>query len=455
MKKIFPIVCLFSICSASYSNAEGLLEMTFFGLKNDTTYIVDKLNADYSETQINGAWANSLPNIVLEATQTNNDNQSITPPLILESGVISDQNRTEKFTTDRVSLTLSQTIYHHGIYSYSNESEYLLKSVGEQRRIKHQEALLRIVTQYFDTAYAQETIHSTLKQKQALMSQLTLATKQFEVGFISQSQVEQIRAAYDLATVDYINATNMYKLQRDRLINITGHNFTRLKSVSSSITLQMPEPADSTFWVRRALLNNPQLLAAKHTAHSSHHAVRRSESAHIPSLSLTARLSESESTYDRYRTPFSAFSNPGGSTTNESLEIKLSVPLYNAPILAEVDLAVIQRSIAQQNERGTTLAVRLEAATAYDTVSTSISRVKALEQALNSNLISEKIVRKSFAVGSQSSTDLINALASTKQAERDLSKARYDYLLSIFGLYAIAGNLSTKIIREYDKFIQH
>ena len=449
------VLCGATLFLCSYkASANGLLEAVYLGLKNDTVYLVDNLNADFTKAQIAEGWSNSHPKIDLSARRRELSNEKTGAADIISNGQSISQDSRSRYRLIEYELRFSQIIYDQAVVSFLDESKHILEGIDYQKKIKHQEALLRISSQYFDAAHAQQVINYSLQQKQALESQLNLAEKQYEVGLVSQSLVEQIKAAFDLSEVDYINAMNLFNQQIDRLVITTGTKFAKLKSVTNSLVLQIPDPADSEYWVSTALSQNPNYLAAKSNYASAHYAVRRTEAGHLPRVTFNANIKRSDAKYDTYSGPRTSFFDPNGENDDYGFEFRLDIPLYNAPVVAAIDSAVIQRDIARENLKGTQLTIKLETKTAYNNVILSINRVKALEQALVSNKLSEKTVRNSFKVGSSSSTDLINALALTKEAEQNLSRARYDYLLSIFTLYSLAGKLSAEVISEYSKFLQ-
>ena len=82
-----------------------------------------------------------------------------------------------------------------------------------------------------------------------------------------------------------------------------------------------------------------------------------------------------------------------------------------------------------------------------------VSRVKALEQAVQS---AEQLLlssRKSYQAGSRTVSDVLNAEQQRQLTLRDLAQARYLYLISRIRLFALAGAGSREGIEETNAWL--
>ncbi len=78
---------------------------------------------------------------------------------------------------------------------------------------------------------------------------------------------------------------------------------------------------------------------------------------------------------------------------------------------------------------------------AYVAVVSGISRIKALEQALASNQRALESTVQGFETGVRTGIDVLNAQRDLYLTKRNLSQARYNYLVSRLRLKAAAGTL--------------
>ena len=68
--------------------------------------------------------------------------------------------------------------------------------------------------------------------------------------------------------------------------------------------------------------------------------------------------------------------------------------------------------------------------------------MQALEQAVRSSLTAAEAIEAGFQVGTRTSVDVLDAQRDLFRARRDLSEARYRYVLDVLRLKRAAGVLS-------------
>jgi outer membrane protein len=94
-----------------------------------------------------------------------------------------------------------------------------------------------------------------------------------------------------------------------------------------------------------------------------------------------------------------------------------------------------------------------QAREAYLAVSNGIARVKALEQAQASNQRSLDTTILGYERGARTGVDVLNTQRELFRTRRDLSQARYDYLLSRLRLKAAVGTLSEADLADINRLL--
>ena len=89
----------------------------------------------------------------------------------------------------------------------------------------------------------------------------------------------------------------------------------------------------------------------------------------------------------------------------------------------------------------------------YDGVVTGEVQVSALNQATKSANVALEAIQAGFKVGSRTSVDVLNAQRELFRAQRDLSRARFDYLLSVLRLKQAVGALSIEDLQKIDQLL--
>ena len=82
-----------------------------------------------------------------------------------------------------------------------------------------------------------------------------------------------------------------------------------------------------------------------------------------------------------------------------------------------------------------------------------ISRIQALTQAVQSAKAAKDAIEAGFEVGTRTSVDVLNADRDLFRARRDLSIARYVYILDILELKQAAGTLSEDDIAQVNGWL--
>jgi outer membrane protein len=137
---------------------------------------------------------------------------------------------------------------------------------------------------------------------------------------------------------------------------------------------------------------------------------------------------------------------------SESIGLSLNVPLYAGGAVvanqevrranyveASEDLELSYRSVVRQVRNN------------YNNVGALISSTKALEQAVVSAESALKATEAGFEVGTRTIVDVLQSTRNLFDARRNLSKARYDYILSVLALKQAAGTLTEEDLFTVNK----
>jgi outer membrane protein len=91
---------------------------------------------------------------------------------------------------------------------------------------------------------------------------------------------------------------------------------------------------------------------------------------------------------------------------------------------------------------------------AYLGVTSEISRVQALRQALESSQLALVATQAGEEVGQRTGVDVVNAQNTLRRAETTYATSRYDYLMNILRLKQAAGSLSVADLQQIDGWLE-
>ena len=361
------------------------------------------------------------------------------------SGGDSDSSEVTFFNSLTANLQLTQPLFDWGVFARLRQIDERIAQAEAELSAADQALILRTVSAYFDWLAAEDSLRFARAEKEAIQQQLKQAQSRYEVGLSAITDVQEAQARFDLADAQEISAASTLRSSREALRVITGDWPDAPALLRTPLETHPPEPANPDAWVEQALNSNLDLKAAELARGVAREQIREQRASQLPSLNLigTHRYSDEA---DRLFGSKSEFSSIG---------LQLDLPLFSGGAnLARVkeQRFLHDRAIALLDQARRE--ARQGARDAYDGVVTGAAQVRALRQAVKSSEVARDAVVAGFDVGSRTSVDVLDAQRELFRAQRDLSRARYDYLLSILRLKQSVGALSVADVDRLDGMLE-
>lgn len=112
-----------------------------------------------------------------------------------------------------------------------------------------------------------------------------------------------------------------------------------------------------------------------------------------------------------------------------------------------------QWQAARQRLERTSRQTERQARDAFLGVTSEISRVNALKQALESSRTALQATEAGYEVGTRTTVDVLEARRNLVQALTNLSRSKYDYLLNVIQLRQAAGTLDKSALGEINGWL--
>jgi outer membrane protein len=441
MKKlILALPVVFAALSPQWVHADDLQQVYALALEADPQLRAAeaaRLAALEAKPQ---ARAQLLPSIDAAASAARNrQDQDI-------SGTTTFRSGTTYYDTAGYGLNLTQPVYHRDYFVQLQQADAQIAQAEAEFRSAEQDLIVRVAERYFDVLAAEDNLRFAQAEREAFGRQLEQSKKRFEVGLVAITDVHEAQAAYDQAVAQEIDAENQVDVAREALRAITGQYHEKLAPVQDPVPLIKPEPADIDQWIKTALGENLNLLAALAAAESARQEIERRRSGHYPTLDVVARHE---------------FSDTGGGifgsreTTDSSLGLELNVPIYQGgAISSQTQEAryLFQQATenVEQQRRGTINDTRA----AYLSVLSGISRVEALKQGVVSAESALEATEAGFEVGTRTIVDVLISQRTLTQAQSNYARARYDYILTTLRLKQAAGTLAPADVEAVNQWLE-
>lgn len=424
----------------SLAYGESLLDAYQAALKHDATLASARAaNTAAQEKAIQGR-ALLLPTAGLSANGARNWTDISSQSAFIPSG-------TRNYNSRGVVLSLAQPLFRKQNWAQYGQSKLVVEQANIELGRAQQDLILRLAQAYFDILLAQDRVVFVGAQKTAISEQLAQAKRSFEVGTATITDTHESQARFDLAAADEIGAQNDVESRRKALEILTGRAPTALAPLRQSPPLKAPEPNDLAKWVRAAQEQNLLVDSRKIGAEIAALDVDRARGEHYPTVDLVGSYS------DQYAGS-STFTAGSITTRGAALGVQMNLPLYaGGAIQSRVRESASNAEKARFDLEDARRQATLQTQQSFLAVTSGLSRVKALEQAVVSAETAVRSNRIGFEVGVRTTLDLLDAQQQLYNARYSLAQARYEYLLNQLRLKAGVGTLNVDDVAALDQML--
>jgi outer membrane protein len=435
MQKPLIAVLIASAFFSMNAQAADLIQVYQQALANDATFASARASLAAGKERVPQGRANLMPTIGFDGSVVRN-NSDFTPwnegaPSSL-GGTIGSSGGTTNVTTN--TLTLVQPLFRWANWQTYQQSK-LLQAISEAQFAQAQQDLItRVAQAYFDVLAAEDALELNRAQKTATTEQLASAKRNFEVGTQTITDTHEAQAAYDLVVAQEFAAINDLENKRSALQNIIGAAPTALAPLKPGVELSAPSPALIDPWVSSAETQNYGVVSAELAYESSKRDIQKSRAGHYPTLDLIANARRSETG--------GQISGVSGTTINKAIGIQYSVPIFNGfAVTSRVRESIALEDKARNDLEATRRNAALNARQAFLGVNSGLAQVRALQAAEVSSTSALESNKLGYQVGVRINIDVLNAQRQLYQTRTNLSRARYDTIISGLRLKAAAGSL--------------
>ncbi len=295
-----------------------------------------------------------------------------------------------------------------------------------------QSTLIKVASAYFDVLVAQDNLATVRSEKKAISEQLELAKRSFEVGTSTITDQQEAQARFDLIQAREIEATNTLELRRNALALITRTPLpASLAGIRGAIKIPSPQPLDVNAWIDQARASGLGVLRSRADLETAKLETSRRSAGHLPTVQLFGSRSLNRETI-----------SPNSRTDSTTVGVEVAIG-YNLGglVSAQVREAIAGEGQADFALQGALLSAEQDTRAAFLNVVGGLAQVSALEAAERSSQLALDSNKLGYEVGVRINIDVLNSQQQLFSAQRDLSRARYETLLSSLRLKAAVGGL--------------
>ncbi|WKZ13286.1 MAG: TolC family outer membrane protein [Gammaproteobacteria bacterium] len=465
-----------ALLATSLAHADSLLEVYQLARQNDPQVReadANRLAVREARPQARGAllpqvdasagkdWVSNDGSNVFAQAIDDDGNPATPPQVVLANRQFDGRSSTEQWRVD-----LTQTLFRWDQWVRFRQADKQVLQADVDYQIADMDLYIRVSEAYFNVLAAEDTLTSNVAAREAIGRQLEQAQKRFEVGLIAITDVQEAQAGFDQAVAAEILAKRQLATNKEVLREIIGDYPGDLSKPRSEIPLVSPNPADDNQWVELALQQNLSLQSAQLGADIARDNIRIARSGHFPTVDFVASHSDVDSDA-KQKTLLNMQGQPSGSlndqvrqptdfeTSQDSFGLQFKVPLFSGGATSsETRQAVYEHRAAKERLERTARQTERQTRDAYLAVTSEISRVRALQQALKSAQTALQATEAGFEVGTRTTVDVLESRRQLFQAETNFARSRYDYIVNVLKLKQAAGTLNKDDVQEVDSWLE-
>ena len=442
MKKIYLITFLLAV--SINSTADSLLDIYNDALENDPQY----KSAEFSylsgkEIKVQGRAA-LLPSITISAQTNWNE--------YYQNGNL--QNQYNNFST---SARLTQPLLRLDTWFKYRQSKFLTDAAEADFAYSQQGLIVRTAELYFNVLRAIDNLSAARSEEKAIKKQLDQIQQRYEVGLAAVTEVQEAQLAFDLSIASRTRIEGEVYTAKESLNALVGREIISLDGLVNDLDVSNPIPASKEEWARKAVENNFRLQAANLRKLASKNNARSVASNHLPKVDIVGAQTESETNqfaYDGLNTGGAFNITVPDETKRDTYSLQLSMPIFQGgAVISRTKQAYAESNKSSEDALFAERSVIQDVRSQYSNVVTLVANLRAQKQAVVSASSALEATKVGYEVGTRNIVDLLQAEKNLYSAERNLSNAKYDYLITTLRLHLAAGTLSPENLIEINNLL--
>lgn len=431
------LVCS-AILVAFQASATSLLDAYDSAFTNDRAWRLAQARHQESRELEVQAQAQLLPSMSFSA-----GNNQVTQQLTTGTNTSPQQNflQTSRVLSVRQPLLRTRQVYAlRQAQSQVGQADKMLEDESQQ-------LVVRIVGAYFDAMLARDREALLDAQFKVVEMRMRMTRASLIAGQSTRTDIDQAQAELDKIAADQIQARLANSFASKKLELLTGMPQQSI----SKLNLEKFKPERFVLLPLEVLLgkavsNSPSLQAKRADIEIAQAMLKQAETGHQPTLDLTAQASETRGESSFY----TATRNKG-----HAVGLQFTMPLFSGGAVP----SQVRQALARYNQAHEQYEASLNDLTAQiynesNSVAEGVLRIKALETALVSADQLVFSIQKGVQAGTRSQFDVVQAIGNRYQAEFDLMRARYEFVMASLRTRAFLGELDRAAVEAVQSVMQ-
>jgi outer membrane protein len=339
----------------------------------------------------------------------------------------------------RTGPALSVPIYQGGAIKNATRAAKERVAAG-QADLRGTESTIfsQTVAAYMDVLRTDALLGLAANQIEVLKVEFQSNRDRFEIGDLTITDVAQARSRLALAEADYRSAYSNAIEARESYIRLVGRAPDNLEAPPPLPGL----PETAMLAVEIALMNNPDLIAARERAEAAGFDTRAAAAGRRPTVGLSTNLNYTNY-FNTLGGPFADQLFQEETTSDMSLQVR--IPLFQGgAIAARYRQAGARESQALEQVIATERDIIAQTRSAYAAWQASKSVITSSQEAIAAAELTLEGVRAENSIGNRTAVEVLDAEQELLQARAQLVTARRNAYVAGFSLLAAMGKAEAR-----------
>ena len=344
-----------------------------------------------------------------------------------------------RYNSESGSVQLTQPLLDIEAINRARRGSAIAEASDARFESARHELMLRTFTLYAEANQAQTELQLALAQRDALARQRESNRRLMTSGEGTVTDTLETQARLDLAEAEVIATQDKVEASREALAIAIGQEIRSLAPLKNDFRPEALPIAPLGELLAAIDTYSPSVTEQRLQLAAAGHEASRARAARLPKLELVANL---------YRANSDTISTFQQESLTTAVGLQLRVPLYSGGAMAAtVKQAVAGRNRAAAVLEATTQESRVMLRQHRNALVSGRSRIAALQVSLDSAALLIDATERSASAGARTNLDVLQARSQWYQVRRDLSLARYQYLVAYLELRRTAGLLDEGDLR--------
>ncbi|MGV0960299.1 MAG: TolC family outer membrane protein [Limnohabitans sp.] len=349
------------------------------------------------------------------------------------------------YTSSNASINARQPLFNKGRWNQLEQAEFAAQEARALLAQEHQEVLLRVSQAYLDVLLADERAQQVTYLVKAAQISWDAARRSLDMGHGTRTDLDEALARLDMMRaqqLQMIQQQDFARRQLQVLVKVPVQSVVPL-SGRGGLADSVGSLAALDEWLSKALSLSHELEVFQARLQGARKELDKQAAGHYPTLDAVAQYSNSSN---------ENVARLGARYKTQSLGLQLQIPIYaGGQVLSQQRQALADIEVAEANLEGLRRDLGLRVQKEFRGLTEGQLRLVAQEQALRSagQLVCSS--QRSYAAGSRTLVDWLNAQRQQAQVEMDWMDARAGQLISAVRLWSLAGREATEILTDLEQ----